>query len=68
MRRHKNLTIKQPEATSSSRISDLSKERVIELFDLLVKTFDENEPVEFLLRAKVVSAVQRKPRKMRVYF
>jgi hypothetical protein len=43
MRRRKKLAIKQPEATSSSRISGLSEERVIEFLDILVKTFDENK-------------------------
>jgi hypothetical protein len=35
----------------------------IEFSDLLVKTSDENEPVDFLLRVKAVSAMQRKQRK-----
>jgi hypothetical protein len=37
MRRRKKLAIKQPEETSSSRISDLSNERVIETIEELLE-------------------------------
>lgn len=42
MARHKNLTLRQPEATSAARALGFSKEKIMEFFDCLTKLYDEH--------------------------
>ena len=42
MRRHKELSLRQPEPTSMARATGFNKERVGEFFDILTKIIDEN--------------------------
>ncbi|XP_046973826.1 MFS-type transporter clz9-like [Vanessa cardui] len=67
MKRHPQLSVRQPENTSLNRIKGLNKENVFHFFDLLEKIIDENgiEPTNiFNVDESGFSTVQKKAQKI----